>query len=112
VVGPRGLGRLGSVGSLAGRHHQTRRMSTAVPKRANRTSEVHGLERTLFRRKRQIGAWYPTHVTEGPTEAMSNLIKRVKLAAFGFRSFRNYRIRVLLYAGKPNWLLFTTITPH
>jgi len=33
-------------------------------------------------------------------EAMSNLIKRVERAAFEFRSFRNYRIRELLYAGK------------
>lgn len=26
-------------------------------------------------------------------------------------SFRNYRIRSLLYAGKPNWTLLETITP-
>jgi hypothetical protein len=36
----------------------------------------------------------------------------VKRGAFGFRRFRNYRIRVLLYAGKPNWDLLTTITPR
>ncbi len=42
---------------------------------------------------------------------MNNVIKRVKRAAFGFRSFRNYRIRVLLYAGKPNWSLLATIAP-
>jgi hypothetical protein len=27
-------------------------------------------------------------------------------------SFRNYRIRALLYAGKPNWSLLATITPR
>ena len=48
----------------------------------------------------------------GPTEAVNNLIKRVKRAAFGFTSFRNYRIRSLLYAGKPNWDLLATITPR
>jgi hypothetical protein len=29
------------------------------------------------------------------------LAKRVKRVAFGYRSFRNYRVRALLYAGKP-----------
>ena len=33
-------------------------------------------------------------------------------AAFGFTSFRNYRIRSLLYAGKPNWDLLATVTPR
>ena len=37
--------------------------------------------------------------------------ERVKRAAFGFRRFTNYRIRALLYAGKPNWALLNTITP-
>ncbi len=34
---------------------------------------------------------------------MNNLVKRVKRVAFGFKRFRNYRIRTLPYAGKPNW---------
>jgi transposase len=43
---------------------------------------------------------------------MNNLIKRVKRAAFGFRRFRNYRIRTLLYAGKLNWNVLAAITPR
>ena len=43
---------------------------------------------------------------------MNNLIKRVKRVAFGFTSFRNYRIRSLLYAGRPNWSLLDTVTPQ
>jgi len=35
----------------------------------------------------------------------------VKRVAFGFTNFNNYRIRALLYAGKPNWRLLNTITP-
>jgi hypothetical protein len=31
--------------------------------------------------------------------------------AFGFRRFANYRIRSLLYAGRPNWDLLPTVTP-
>ena len=42
-------------------------------------------------------------VTNGPTETLNNLIKRIKRIGFGFRNFANYRIRALLYAGKPNW---------
>ena len=30
----------------------------------------------------------------------------------GYRNFANYRIRALLYAGKPNWGLLATVTPH
>ena len=41
----------------------------------------------------------------------NNLIKRVKRAAFGFTNFANYRIRALLYSGKPNWTLLDTLTP-
>jgi hypothetical protein len=43
---------------------------------------------------------------------LNNLIKRVKRAAFGFTSFPNYRIRSLLYAGRPNWRFLTTIAPR
>ena len=43
---------------------------------------------------------------------MNNLIKRVKRIAFGFRNFANYRIRSLLYAGRPDWALLATITPR
>jgi len=70
------------------------------------------LGRTLLRRKHQIAAWHTAHVSNGPTEAANNVIKRVKRATFGFTSFRNYRIRALLYAGKPNWDLLATVIPR
>jgi transposase len=74
--------------------------------------EARSLGRTLIRWRHQIAAWHHAHVSNGPTEAANNLIKRVKRAAFGFTSFRNYRIRALLYAGRPNWELLPTITPR
>jgi len=73
--------------------------------------EVRQLGRTIIRWRHQIAAWHQAHVSNGPTEAANNLIKRVKRIAFGFRRFRNHRIRVLLYAGRPNWALLATITP-
>jgi transposase len=74
--------------------------------------EARSLGRTLLRWKHQIAAWHEAHVSNGPTEAANNLIKRVKRVAFGFRRFRNYRIRALLYAAKPNWSLLATVAPR
>lgn len=74
--------------------------------------EVHSLGRTIARWKDQITAWHRARVSNGPTEAVNNLVKRIKRVAFGITNFRNYRIRALLYAGKPNWDLLATITPR
>jgi len=74
--------------------------------------EVRSLGRTLLRWKDQIAAWHRAQVSQGPTEGINNLIKRVKRAAFGMTRFRNFRIRVLLYAGRPHWDLLPTITPR
>lgn len=73
-------------------------------------TEVRSLGRTLARWKHEIVAWHRAHFTNGPTEAANNLIKRVKRVAFGFTSFRNYRVRSLLYAGRPNWELLGVVT--
>ena len=59
----------------------------------------------------QISNWHAARVTNAPTEAVNNLVKRVKRAAFGFTNFANYRIRALLYADQPNWALLDTLTP-
>ena len=74
--------------------------------------EINRVGRTLLRWKAQIVAWHTAHVTNAPTEAMNNLIKRIKRVGFGFRKFAHYRVRALLYAGKPNWNLLATITPR
>jgi transposase len=74
--------------------------------------EVQTLGRTLQRWRQQIVAWHHARVSNGPTEAMNNLIKRIKRVGFGFRRFAHYRIRVLLYAGRPNWDLLATLRPR
>jgi transposase len=48
-------------------------------------------------------------MSNGPTESINNLIKRVKRVGFGFRNFENYRVRALLYAGRPNWRVLGSI---
>ena len=74
--------------------------------------EVQSLGRTLRRWLDQITNWHHARVSNGPTEAINGLIKRIKRIGFGFRSLRNYRIRALLYAGRPNWDLLPTIEPR
>ena len=73
--------------------------------------EVRSLGRTLRRWHDQIVGWHRSRVSNGPTEAANNLIKRIKRIGFGFRRFAHYRLRVLLYAGRPNWDLIDTIDP-
>jgi transposase len=43
----------------------------------------------------------------GPAEVEQ--VKRVKRVAFGFMNFENFRIRALLYAGKPNFRVLDSI---
>ena len=66
---------------------------------------------------RTIGKWFDkicnyhlARISNGPTEALNNLIKRIKRIGYGFTNFNNYRIRALLYAGKPNWRILNSIT--
>jgi hypothetical protein len=73
--------------------------------------EVRRLGRTIAKWATQSIAWHQSHVSNGPTEATNNLVKRVKRTAFGFRRFEHYRIRALLYGGKPNWSLLDQLTP-
>ena len=73
--------------------------------------ELNRLGRTIWRWRHQISNWHTARVTNAATEAANNLLKRVKRAAFGFTNFANYRIRSLLYAGKPDWTLLDTLTP-
>ena len=51
-----------------------------------RPPEVRSLGRTLKRWRSEITAWHTCHFTNGPREAMNNLIIRVKRVAFGFTS--------------------------
>jgi transposase len=61
----------------------------------------------LMRLARTLRAWEAAllafHATEGcsngPTEAINLLIKKVKRVGHGFRNFTNYRLRLLLHCG-------------
>jgi transposase len=71
--------------------------------------EVQKLGRTIRKWFDKLCNFHLARVTNGPTESLNNLIKRIKRIGFGFRNFENYRIRALLYAGKPNWRVLGSI---
>ena len=71
--------------------------------------EVQKLGSTIRRWFDKICNFHLARMSNGPTEALNNLIKRIKRVGFGFRNFDNYRIRALLYAGKPNWRVLGSI---
>jgi transposase len=71
--------------------------------------EVQKLGRTIRDWFTKICNYHLAKMSNGPTEALNNLIKRIKRVGFGFRNFENYRIRALLYAGRPNWRVLGSI---
>lgn len=71
--------------------------------------ELRRLGMTLDKWFDKLLNFHIARVSNGPTEALNNLIKRIKRIGFGFRNFRNYRIRALLYAGKPHWRVLGSI---
>ena len=82
---------------------QTHCLKKAMP------PEIQTLGRTIRRWFDKLCNYHKARHTNGPTEALNNLIKRIKRTAYGFRNFDNYRIRALLYAGKPNWRVLGSI---
>jgi len=71
--------------------------------RLDQVPEIRSLGRTLSRWRGEILAHHTTGASNGPTEGLNLLIKKVKRAGHGFRSFTNYRLRILLHTGGVNW---------
>ena len=62
--------------------------------------ELYRLARTVRAWEAEILAFHTTGgCSNGPTEAMNLLIKKVKRVGHGFRNFANYRLRLLLHCG-------------
>ena len=78
-------------------------------RRRSMPAELQKLGRTLQAWFDKICNYHLARISNGPTEALNSLIKRIKRIGFGFRNFHNYRIRALLYAGKPNWRVLGSI---
>ena len=65
--------------------------------------ELLRLARTLDAWTEELLAYFTTGgISNGPTEAMNLLIKKIKRVGHGFRNFDNYRLRLLPHCGV-NW---------
>jgi transposase len=63
-------------------------------------TELSRLARTVRAWEAEILAYHATDgCSNGPTEAINLLIKKVKRVGHGFRNFANYRLRLLLHCG-------------
>lgn len=62
--------------------------------------ELTRLARTIDSWRPELMAYFDTNrVSNGPTEAINLLIKKIKRVGHGFRNFDNYRLRLLLHCG-------------
>lgn len=66
-------------------------------------AEIQSLGRTLQRWRTEILNHHITGASNGPTEGLNLVIKKVKRAGHGFRRFDHYRLRCLLHAGGVTW---------
>lgn len=57
--------------------------------------ELQTLRKTLMNWRNEILAYFDTGLTNGRTEGFNNRAKLVKKMAYGYKSFRNYRLRLL-----------------
>jgi transposase len=80
--------------------------------RLDAVGEVRSLGLTLARWRDAILARHRTGASNGPTEGLNLLVKKVKRAGHGFRSFANYRLRILLHAGGVSWDSIYPSTPR
>ncbi len=70
---------------------------------ADEVEEIRSLGATLISWRTEIVAHHATGASNGPTEGLNLLVKKVKRCGHGFTNFENYRLRVLLHAGGVTW---------
>ena len=71
--------------------------------REDDVAEIRSLGDTLARWRAEILARHDTGASNGPTEGLNLLVKKVKRCGHGFRRFEHYRLRVLLHTGGITW---------
>ena len=57
--------------------------------------EIKTLRKTLMKWRKEILGYFKTMLTNGKTEGYNRLAKLFQYRAFGFKSFKNYRLRLL-----------------
>ncbi len=61
--------------------------------------ELARLAKTMSKWRTEVLAHHRSGASNGPTEAVNLLIKKMLRVAHGFRSLDNYRLRLLLHCG-------------
>lgn len=76
---------------------QATRIFTAITDRLAKSSvpEILTFRKTLMRWRHEVLAYWRTRATNGMTEGFNGKAKLVKRRAYGYRSFTNYRLRLL-----------------
>jgi hypothetical protein len=64
-------------------------------------AELERLARTIARWETPIVRWHRTRLTNAATEGANLIVKNIEGLGYRFRSFENYRLRLLLRCGKP-----------
>ena len=85
--------------------------------RADKVPEVRSLGRTLAAWRTEILAHHSTGASNGPTEGLNLLVKKVSAADTVLEASRTTRLRVLLHTGGIKWQTCTaarlrTRSPH
>jgi transposase len=70
--------------------------------RRSRLKPVVEVAQMLKRHLENLLTYLRHHITNAVTEGLNSKIQSLKSAARGFRSFQNYRIRILFFCGKLN----------
>jgi transposase len=70
---------------------------------ADDVAEIVSLGKTLKSWRAEILAHHATGASNGPTEGLNLLVKKVKRCGHGFTRFEHYRLRVLLHTGGITW---------
>ncbi len=65
--------------------------------------EIASLGHTLASWRSEILAHHTSGASNGPTEGLNHLVKKVKRCGHGFKRFDHYRLRILLHAGGVTW---------
>jgi transposase len=68
----------------------------------SRLKPVVEVAQLIKRHLKNLLTYLEHHITNAVTEGLNSKIQSIKSAARGFRSFKNYRIRILFFCGKLN----------
>jgi transposase len=74
----------------------------------SRLEPIKKVARMLKRHLSGLLSYFRHHVTNGLAEGFNSKIQSIKSAARGFRSFANYRFRILFYCGRLDLMPETT----